>query len=327
MTLSDVWKMTEFKPFLLCRFPGESELRRYCFNSVDCARNCLVFDEATIFPWPGVAVDKTMVSPVTSTEYDDYCSRLGFLIAKLKQTGGKTVITRQICGKFSRFNPEEMALRYFAAFPDVFCFLFYHPFTGWWMGASPELLLQSHSANELHTRALAGTRSASKNGDWDDKNIEEHAFVTDDILNRIKNATHDSVSVSMSRRNLSYGKIEHLCTDITIASPDSIDETAIIRAIHPTPAVGGYPREEAMENIELFEPSSRNCYGGRITIKTAEGITSYVILRCVHFDTERWAIYTGSGITSSSIPKDEWIETEEKASPLISLLSKYSQNE
>lgn len=141
----------------------ESELRRYCFNSVDSARNCLVFgEEATVSPWPGVAIDKTMRVAEASTEYNDYCTRLSCLIAKLKQTGGKTVITRQICGRFSLFDPEEMALRYFASFPDVFCFLFYHPYTGWWMGASPELLLQSNTANELHTRALAGTRSASK---------------------------------------------------------------------------------------------------------------------------------------------------------------------
>lgn len=64
---------------------------------------------------------------------------------------------------------------------------------------------------------------------------------------------HDTVAVSTTRRNLSYGKIEHLCTDITITSSDSLDETAIISAIHPTPAVGGFPRGDAMQNIERFE--------------------------------------------------------------------------
>ena len=319
--------MTKYEAFLLCRFPGETELRRYGFTSVSSCRNYLVFEDATVAPWPGISLVHKMSIAAHPTTYDDYCSRVGSLIGDLNNNGGKTVITRQICGTFSSFKPEEMAKEYFGAFPDMFCFLFYHPSTGWWMGATPELLLQSDTDNRLQTRALAGTRLATQGGEWDKKNIEEHAFVTDDILNRIKAIAPESLSTALSTRNLRYGKIEHLCTDITLSSCDGLDPLTIISAIHPTPAVGGYPREAAMQNIALYESAPRNCYGGNITVKTAQGINAYVMLRCVHFNTEKWAVYTGSGITSASIAHDEWIETERKAAPLISLLSKYSRNE
>lgn len=319
--------MTEHEAFLLCRFPGESTLRRYDFTAADFRRGSLIFGDATVTPWPGCSGIHKMPVADCSTDYNDYCSRVGAIIRHLKKEGGKTVVARQLCGRFLSFKPENMAAEYFDAFPDVFCFLFYHPFTGWWMGASPELLLQSDCFNTVYTRALAGTRNILQQGEWDKKNIEEHAFVTEDIVNRVKSVTPDSISVELSRRNLRYGKIEHLCTDITITSSEKIDPMAIIGAIHPTPAVGGYPREASLRSIEQYESYPRNCYGGHIAVKTSNGIIAYVILRCVHFDTGKWAVYTGSGITSSSVPHDEWIETEEKAAPLISLLSKYSCNE
>lgn len=319
--------MRVHEAFLLCRFPGEPALRRYDFSAHDLRSGSLVFGGATVTPWSGNFRAATMPVADCSTDYNDYCSRVDALIGQLKEEGGKAVVARQICGKFMSFKPEDMAAEYFAAFPDVFCFLFYHPFTGWWMGASPELLLQSDSLNTVYTRALAGTRNVLQPGEWDKKNIEEHAFVTEDIVNRIETVTPDSISVALSRRNLRYGKIEHLCTDITISSHENIDPMAIIAAIHPTPAVGGYPREAAMRNIEIYESYPRNCYGGHIAIKTSNGIIAYVILRCVHFDARKWAVYTGSGITSNSVARDEWVETEEKAAPLISLLSKYSCNE
>ena len=75
--------MTKYEAFLLCRFPGETELRRYGFTSVSSCRNYLVFEDATVAPWPGISLVHKMSVAAHPTTYDDYCSRVGSLIEDL----------------------------------------------------------------------------------------------------------------------------------------------------------------------------------------------------------------------------------------------------
>lgn len=93
----------------------------------------------------------------------------------------------------------------------------------------------------------------------------------------------------------------------------------IIGAIHPTAAVGGYPVATAIEEIDRTESFPRYFYGGTLVTPRL----AYVVLRCVHFDAQRWCVYTGSGITADSDPADEWGETQAKAAPLLDILKKY----
>ncbi|MDE6853868.1 MAG: chorismate-binding protein, partial [Muribaculaceae bacterium] len=97
----------------------------------------------------------------------------------------------------------------------------------------------------------------------------------------------------------------------------------ILEAIHPTAAVCGYPRAEALNEIRSAEYWPRHCYGGRITVQTPSGSVSYAILRCVHFQRQGWAVYAGSGITSDSTVEEEFRETALKAAPLTSLFERY----
>ncbi|MCM1067617.1 MAG: chorismate-binding protein [Muribaculaceae bacterium] len=309
--------------FLLCRLPGEDLVRRYAFTGIDGGR--LSFGEAELSPWPGECVAGPMDVPEESTPRESYIQAVDGLVALLQKRGGKTVISRQICGSFSTFNPEGMAREYFALFPDMFCFLFHHPSCGWWMGASPELLLEAQSDSTAYTRALAGTRRMGSKEAWSQKNIDEHSLVVNDICGRLEHVRKDIRACAEPCYDFRYGSIEHLCTPIRIESssaPLPVDQ--IISAIHPTPAVCGYPREEALAEIAATEAGPRHYYGGVINVKHDGRSTAYVVLRCVHFDTAHWAIYTGSGITAASDAVDEWCETDDKAAPLLSVLSKYS---
>ena len=148
-------------------------------------------------------------------------------------------------------------------------------------------------------------------------------MVTDDMCRRIEELT---LEPRLGQQyNFAYGNIEHLCTPIEIRGDlDGVSLHRLIRAIHPTPAVGGYPREKALSDIDAIEHWPRNCYGGHISVRHGSETIVYIALRCVHFDAVKWAVYTGSGITPDSDAADEWLETETKAAPLISILSHYS---
>lgn len=312
--------------YLIYRLPGSEIVERYGGEVIDdCSVN---FDCEVITPWFGTHFSngRVMKPSLKSTHPSNYRKNVSKLIAKLKHNGGKTVIARQICGTFSHFEPHKMALQYFDMFPDMLCFLFYHPATGYWMGATPELLLRQESENVFFSQALAGTRPHCNDAQpWSTKNIEEHRIVTDEICRRA-NALDGCHATAGSPYDFIYGDIEHLCTPIKIELAKGYGNNLVIDLIdtlHPTPAVGGYPRDKAFSNINNAEGFQRKFYGGLINIFDHDTYTAYAILRCVHFDANYWCVYTGSGITAASDPDDEWAETNAKAAPLINLLQQY----
>lgn len=268
-------------------------------------------DEPEIKPWP------------LSTEYMQYRAQVHRIVNRLSHRGGKTVLSRVICGKTtSDTDWADIASRYFDKYPDTFRYLYYTAETGCWLGASPELLLEHNSDEKtFSTMALAGTRSIDEDdNDWDKKNIEEHNYVTDYIVKTLENL---GIKVDVSpAENLKYGNIEHLCHHITAHLNDNMPSfNDIMQQLSPTPALAGYPVEQAISDINEFEVHPRHCYGGFIAVTDSKGLHAYVNLRCVHFDTHNYCIYAGGGLTANSIDTTEWNETESKSATLRALLA------
>ena len=305
------------KPFIIYRCPGDGKFTT-C-TDVSTTGNSICSGDITVTTWLNRPLAKMEVEE-RSTSYADYCRVVAQTIDNARKRNGKTVIVRSICGTFSRFAPLEMAAKYFAMFPEMFCFMFYHPDTGYWMGASPELLVEI-IGNKAFTRALAGTRTACSDSEWDSKNKAEHDLVIEDITANI-GLLGRHWSVAKGETGIfRYSGIEHLCTPITIEhSNQNIPIHSLIEALHPTAAVGGFPRKDALADIASLESRPRKFYAGIFST----GSFAYVLLRCVHFDTRRWCVYTGSGVTGFSVPDDEWNETKAKAYPLLSILNQYS---
>ncbi len=252
-----------------------------------------------------------------STEYDDYKQHLVSIINDLKRTGGKTVFSRTLCGDASGIDWAEVADRYFAAFPDTFRFIYYTPRTGAWLGASPEILLERQSGdNRVRTMSLAGTVNNDSTGNWDEKNIKEHNFVTQyitDIFNRL------GIKADISpAEDVSFGTVKHLCN--RISGEYTGDFFTAVNALSPTPALAGVPLADALHHISLHEPHPRRCYGGYVGVIDREGEHAYVNLRSVHFSPKHFCIYAGGGITSDSQPDDEWLETRNKVQKLNDII-------
>lgn len=332
-------------PFALWALPGH---KRFEFIAQLDGREPVSDRRFVIVPWLGLLADgivlrdtvsvkeflknlpaETLPVDDTATPWDKttdkfvYKGQVLTVINHLEeQGGGKTVISRVVCGSTGSADCSGQiwmnVLDLLSGMnPDTFRFLYFTPETGAWMAATPELLLDiDRKGGWSHSMALAGTRRRNFSSDavWDEKNIYEHDLVLEDICEHLRVAGVSEVGIR--ERDLVYGDIVHRCHDIRFKA-DSADIESLLDAMSPTPALGGYPRESAIKQIAALELHPRNCYGGYVMLDTPGRALAYVNLRCVHFLKDKYCIYTGGGITPDSKPEDEWKETELKASRMV----------
>lgn len=250
-----------------------------------------------------------------------HLSQVEAIVERIKSRGGgKTVLSRIVSSESKQCDWADICEKLWSNFPTAFGYIFYTPETGAWLGATPEILLHVNKDGEFITHALAGTLNV--NQEWDEKNIEEHQIVVDYIENILKN---DGILYSiLKRQDLLYGKIKHLCTAFKGKLPyKEYDIESLLKKLAPTPALAGYPKEAALEDINSIEMHNRGCYGGYMTLENKEGHFSYVTIRCMQFDPSsgKIAVYAGGGITQASEPETESCETYMKADALLRLIN------
>lgn len=242
----------------------------------------------------------------------DYVSNI---VRTLQSRGGdrKTVAARTAVADMEVL-PSVMFRRLCERYPDAFVFLFAAEGFGAWIGASPELLLK-RSGSHWNTMSLAGTRPSGTAGEWDMKNIVEQQIVTDYITDVL--SCHGLSVTTEERRVRRAGPIEHLCTPITADGYPAGGVTALLEQLSPTPALCGFPRDEAMETIAAGEPAGRMLYGGFVgLLYPHDEMELYVNLRSALIGDRRIMLFAGGGITALSDPEAEWEETERKLSTL-----------
>ena len=328
--------------FGMVMFPGEK--RPYWFGTPYTNAGGMTLE---IIPWLGKYADRIVIGgsncdqsangnlqPLpTATSKAQYMKGVAGVIESCKSRHGKTVYSRVMEGYMrmpgdidqSLLSPGEIAVELFKEHLETLRFVFRTPSTGAWLGATPELLVHiDKKTGAFSTMAFAGTRRKGEDAPWDKKNIDENRFVTDYIVAALKRL---GITPEISpARTVAYGNIEHLCVDITgECGKCNVDE--IIDALNPTPALCGWPKEEAVADISRFEDHNRGCYGGVIGISTPMSYTAYVNLRSMRFENGRCAIFGGGGITPLSDPTSEFAETEAKTALLRSLTEKSNKSE
>ena len=187
------------------------------------------------------------------------------------------------------------------------------------LGATPERLV-SKRGSVLETEALAGTMEAGGEHAAEllesGKNRHEQQLVTDSIVRRLRPlCTHLEVAERPTVRELR--DMLHLHTPIrgTLASSQHVLD--LVRALHPTPAVGGVPTPEAMRWIGTHETHPRGWYAAPIGWLDARGDGEfYVALRSCVVSGDEAFLYAGAGIVGDSDPLAELRETELKTHAL-----------
>jgi isochorismate synthase len=212
------------------------------------------------------------------------------------------------------FSPIKAFSSLCKRLPDAFIYLHYTPQFGMWMGATPEpLLVQTDDG--FFTVSLAGTKKHSDKIVWGIKELEEQDFVTEYIEQLLSDAT-----IGYERQKtqtIKAGKMAHLKTIFHLKPPFKIGE--LLNKLHPTPAVCGLPKDQAMSLIADVEGYNRQLYTGFVGPNTDQ-LKIFVNLRCMQLFKNKALVYVGGGITQHSDPEQEWLETELKASTMLEVL-------
>jgi isochorismate synthase len=189
------------------------------------------------------------------------------------------------------------------------------------VGATPELLVRV-SGRAAETAALAGTAPRGDSPAADAalaealsahaKDRREHELVVSAIVDALR--PHSPGAVRAAGPHLrSLADVHHLETSIaaSLKSPGRLWE--LVGALHPTPAVGGVPRDAALAWLADHEGMDRGAYAGPIGWVDAAGDgVFHVALRSALLAGDRAIAYAGAGLVSDSCPEDEWAETEHK---------------
>jgi isochorismate synthase len=211
------------------------------------------------------------------------------------------------------------------------CYIF-----GWqvgdavFLGASPELLLSKHG-RRIVSNPLAGSarRGASDEADQgigaelmsSSKDRSEHAFVVDDIRDRLGPLT-DELAVPTEPSVLRTAAVQHLSTRISATLSDGVSLYDVAATVYPTAAVGGSPRQQAQVFIDKVEQLDRGWYTGGIGWVDTNGDGTLALgLRCGLVRASEAHVFAGNGIVAESDAETELLETRLKLRPMLSLLS------
>ena len=203
------------------------------------------------------------------------------------------------------------------------CFIFaYQKGARVFLGASPEILVQKNG-EQILSYALAGTmpKSVKNAGELllhDPKNLHEHEIVVKKIqkkmLEHSKEVTVDQTSL-MELKN-----VYHLRTLLTAQnSKASLIDWA--KALHPTPALGGEPKQAALDFLRQYETHERGLYAAPIGLVDAQGNGTVVVgIRSALIDGQTLHAYAGCGIVPNSDVQDEFNETKIKLKTILEAL-------
>jgi menaquinone-specific isochorismate synthase len=135
--------------------------------------------------------------------------------------------------------------------------------------------------------------------------------VSDTVQSSLKPLCY-SVDVLENETLLKLHHVQHLYTHFHCLLKENVRDGEIIAALHPTPAVGGFPREQSMLKIAEMEPFDRGWYAGPVGWISRDAAEFVVAIRSALAKEKTLSLFTGSGIVRGSKPETEWEENENK---------------
>jgi len=242
----------------------------------------------------------------------------------------KIVLARRCEFEFNEaLQPMALLQRLHEASPDSFHFCFNYGNEIAFIGATPERLYQRND-HQFLSEALAGTRprgATAEDDEWLESELMasvkerlEHRLVAESISS-IMSSFCRSVTASNVPEVLKLKYVQHLRTIISGVLNDPISDTDILLALHPTPAVGGLPKDAALQHIADLEPFDRGWYAAPIGWAMKDQVEFAVAIRCALVEGTRLSLYSGAGIMPASDPEQEWREIESKIGNFLRILT------
>ncbi|WP_134670905.1 isochorismate synthase [Halorussus marinus] len=217
------------------------------------------------------------------------------------------------------------------SYPDCFRFLFEPTAEAGFFGATPERLATLRGRT-VETDALAGSVGRGET-DAEDERLEadlrdsekmrhEHELVVETIRDQL-GPLAGSVRVG-DRQVRKLANIQHLWTPVEAEFPDDAGHVlSVAEALHPTPAVGGLPLEEALATIRAVESFDRGWYAAPVGWFDADGDGTFAVgLRSGVATDRRVTLFAGNGIVADSDPETEYEEVQLKYRPILDELQR-----
>lgn len=196
-------------------------------------------------------------------------------------------------------------------------------------GATPERLVKVEDRQALST-CLAGSIPRGKTVEKDNelgndllkdkKNRSEHQYVVD-MISTVFAAHCSQQFVPKSPKLMKVRDIQHLYTPVEGELKPGSNLIDLVRDLHPTPALGGEPRQSAMSLIRQYETMNRGYYAAPIGWIDAKGDGEFAVaIRSALLDGKEAYLYAGGGIVEDSTPESEYAETWVKFRPMLRAL-------
>jgi len=241
----------------------------------------------------------------------------------------KVVLTRRTRVRATAALEAGHILRWLEdQYPDCAQFA-YADDAGTLVGASPERLLR-RVGSRVVSDAVASTTVRDTNGHIDEhlgetlmgcsKARQEHALVVDAIVDALRPLCK-ALDVPSEPRLMKLPTLQHLWTPVTGELKPGVSLLQLVERLHPTPAVGGVPRREALEWMDALG-EQRGWYTGALGWLAPDGNGDLsVVLRCAMLKGRVADLYAGAGIVADSDPGGELAETEWKFRTMLDALA------
>lgn len=305
----------------------------FYFDSDDYEQQAIVFQQflANLGKTNKLSLEtNSLCSTTSASNYENWKQNIEKAISAIKQNKFQKVVLanattltfeQPISGYDLLAESEKMNL-------GCYHFLWAESEEVAFIGSTPERLYQRQEQQFL-TEALAGTAAVAAseiqtelNAQWllsDPKNIYENQLVVDDIENNLKDCVTDfDVSEAKIKR---LHNVQHLRRTIQATLQEKVSDSHCLSKIHPTAAVAGLPRSNAIQFISENEPFKRYWYAGTLGVMSQTESEFCVTLRSALIARNSITLYAGAGIVEGSNPQSEWQEIKRKSQGMAKLLN------
>jgi menaquinone-specific isochorismate synthase len=256
-----------------------------------------------------------------------WCDAVAAAVASM-QAGElqKAVLAREVfVDADAPIDPVAVLRRLRAAYPSAFVFA-----VDGFLGASPELLV-SRTGDVVRSHPMAGTTPRTGDPATDarlaasllssTKDRAEHQITIDTVLDAVLPFC-SYVDSEPEPSIVSLANVQHLASLVEgrLSSPPASVLT-LVEALHPTPAVCGFPRDAALALIARLEGFERGRYAGTVGWVDRAGNGRFAVsIRCAQVDGTSARLVAGNGIVADSDPETELAETRAKLNALLSAI-------
>ena len=273
---------------------------------------------------------KPLMVSFTEPHKEAYLKSIGQVTALIKRDEAKkVVIARSLAMQLKeQISSPQILSHVVHEQPESYLFglerddlLFY--------GASPERLVKVEHGR-AYSSCVAGSIKRGETAEEDEalgkcllndmKNRGEHQYVVEMISDTFEKNCSE-VILPNGPKLLKIRDIQHLYTPVEGTLNEAATILQLVKSLHPTPALGGVPRNAALKVIRQYEPMNRGMYAAPIGWLDAEGNGEFAVaIRSAALKGKNAYLYAGGGIVADSEPQSEYEETLVKFRPMLRAL-------